>query len=41
MVLVVAISFYQLIAKWGHVKERLIHLETTEWMDEIQIEQNL
>ena len=41
MVLVVAISFDQLIAKWGQVKERSIRLESTEWMDEIKIERNL
>ena len=37
----VQIPVDQLIAKWGLVKERLIHLEITEWMDEMEIEQNL
>ena len=37
----VQIPFDQLIAKWGLVKESLIRLEITEWMDEMEIEQNL
>ena len=37
----VQIPFDQLIAKWGLVKERLIRLEITEWMNEMEIEQNL